>query len=92
MAANLTTQVRSVALVVGAVARGDASQMVTTEAHGEMLVMKTSVNETVLRLSALRNEVVDRLASPLVGPGEQGKVRDHQQDAWTVRVLRLRPT
>ncbi|KAI0704670.1 hypothetical protein C8Q76DRAFT_179902 [Earliella scabrosa] len=84
MAANLTTQVRSVALVVGAVASGDASQTVTVEAHGEMLAMKTSVNETVRRLSALRNEVVDRLAFPMVGPvGEHANVADRQQDAWT---------
>ena len=47
MAANLTTQVRSVALVVGAVARGDASQTVTFEAHGEMLAMKISSSPTV---------------------------------------------
>ena len=92
MAANLTTQVRSVALVVGAVARGDASQTVTVEAHGEMLAMKTSVNETVRRLSALRDEVVDRLAFPMVGPaGKHANVADRQQDAWTVRVLRIRP-
>ena len=92
MAANLTTQVRAVALVVGAVARGDASQTVTVEAHGEMLAVKTSVNETVRRLSALRNEVVDRLAFPMVGPvGEHANVADRQQDAWTVRALRIRP-
>ncbi|KAG9053354.1 hypothetical protein FS842_008318 [Serendipita sp. 407] len=50
LAANLSTQVRSIAIVTTAVARGDLSQMIEVDAKGEILALKNTVNSMVLRL------------------------------------------
>jgi len=42
LAANLTTQVRSIAIVTTAVARGDLSQMIEVDAKGEIQELKVS--------------------------------------------------
>src|SRR6266851_4115262 len=57
MASNLTAQVRSIAQVATAVARGDLSQKITVEASGEILELKTTINRMVDTLSAFADEV-----------------------------------
>ncbi|MFE9427192.1 HAMP domain-containing protein [Kitasatospora sp. NPDC006697] len=57
MANNLTGQVRNIALVITAVARGDLSQKIDVDARGEILELKTSINAMVDQLSAFGDEV-----------------------------------
>jgi HAMP domain-containing protein len=52
MASNLTDQVRNIADVTTAVARGDLSQKITVDVKGEMLQLKNTVNTMVDQLSA----------------------------------------
>ena len=57
LAANLTNQVRSIAKVTKAVAVGDLSQQIEVDAQGEILELKETVNNMVVRLRALAAEV-----------------------------------
>ncbi len=57
MANNLTTQVRNIAEVTTAVAKGDLSQKITVDAKGEMLELKGTINVMVDQLSAFSSEV-----------------------------------
>ncbi len=57
MAGNLTSQVRNIAQVTTAVAKGDLSQKITVEARGELLELKDTVNTMVDQLSAFADEV-----------------------------------
>ncbi|MEV4317321.1 HAMP domain-containing protein [Actinocrispum sp. NPDC049592] len=57
MAENLTTQVRSIATVATAVARGDLTQKITVDARGEILELKNTLNTMVDQLSAFADEV-----------------------------------
>ncbi|HEU5174245.1 MAG TPA: HAMP domain-containing protein [Gemmatimonadaceae bacterium] len=57
MAANLTNQVRNIALVTTAVANGDLSQKITVEARGEILELANTINDMVDRLSRFADEV-----------------------------------
>ncbi|MDB4878258.1 MAG: ATP-binding region ATPase domain protein [Gemmatimonadetes bacterium] len=57
MASNLTSQVRSIAVVTTAVANGDLSQKITVEAKGEVLELKDTINIMVDQLSAFASEV-----------------------------------
>ncbi|KAG0172771.1 hypothetical protein DFQ30_009680 [Apophysomyces sp. BC1015] len=57
MAANLTTQVRSIAQVTKAVAKGDLSKKIDVEARGEILDLKNTVNNMVDQLSVFSTEV-----------------------------------
>src|SRR5918999_3426323 len=57
MANNLTNQVRNIADVTTAVARGDLSRKITVEARGEVLALKQTVNTMVDQLSAFASEV-----------------------------------
>ncbi|GMM28143.1 hypothetical protein DAMA08_008590 [Martiniozyma asiatica (nom. inval.)] len=57
MASNLTTQVRNIANVTTAVARGDLSQKVTANCKGEMLELKSTINTMVDRLTSFVEEV-----------------------------------
>lgn len=57
MASNLTDQVRSISEVTKAVANGDLSRTVDVDVQGEMLELKTTVNQMVSRLSTLAGEV-----------------------------------
>jgi HAMP domain-containing protein/signal transduction histidine kinase/DNA-binding response OmpR family regulator len=57
MANNLTTQVRNIAEVTTAVAKGDLSQKITADAKGEMLELKGTINVMVDQLSAFASEV-----------------------------------
>ena len=57
MCSSLTDQVRSIALVTTAVARGDLTQKIDIEVEGEMLTLKITVNSMVDQLSAFASEV-----------------------------------
>jgi HAMP domain-containing protein/signal transduction histidine kinase/CheY-like chemotaxis protein len=57
MAGNLTDQVRNIAQVTTAVAKGDLSQKITVDARGEILELKNTINTMVDQLSAFADEV-----------------------------------
>ncbi|KAI9435062.1 HAMP TYPE histidine kinase [Lactarius indigo] len=57
LAANLTNQVRNIARVTKAVALGDLSKQIDVDARGEILDLKNTVNQMVVRLRALAAEV-----------------------------------
>src|SRR5437763_449149 len=57
MALNLTAQVRSIAEVTTAVARGDLSKKVTVDVRGEILELKDTINVMVDQLNAFASEV-----------------------------------
>ncbi len=57
MASNLTSQVRSIAQVTTAVAKGDLSQKITVEARGEVAQLKETINTMVDQLSSFADEV-----------------------------------
>ncbi|WP_189133078.1 HAMP domain-containing protein [Wenjunlia tyrosinilytica] len=78
MANNLTSQVRSIAEVTTAVARGDMSKKITVDAKGEILALVTTVNTMVDQLSAFGDEVT-RVAREVGTEGQlggQARVRD----------------
>ena len=70
LAANLTSQVRSIARVTKAVALGDLSKQIEVDARGEILDLKNTVNGMVVRLRALAAEVT-RVTLEV---GSQGKL------------------
>lgn len=70
LAENLTNQVRSIAAVTKAVARGDLSKQIEVDANGEILDLKTTVNGMVLQLRTLASEVT-RVTLEV---GSQGKL------------------
>jgi HAMP domain-containing protein/CheY-like chemotaxis protein/GAF domain-containing protein len=57
LASNLTDQVRNIAEVTTAVARGDLSQKITVDARGEILELKNTVNTMVDQLSSFAAEL-----------------------------------
>jgi CheY-like chemotaxis protein len=57
LAANLTAQVRNIAKVTTAVAKGDLSQKITVDARGEILQLKNTINVMVDQLSSFAAEV-----------------------------------
>jgi HAMP domain-containing protein/CheY-like chemotaxis protein/signal transduction histidine kinase len=57
LAANLTTQVRNIAEVTTAVARGDLSSKITVDVKGEILELKNTINTMVDQLNAFAGEV-----------------------------------
>ncbi|POX36672.1 hybrid sensor histidine kinase/response regulator, partial [Streptomyces sp. Ru73] len=71
MASRLTAQVRDIAVVTTAVARGDLTQQVTVEATGELLELKLTVNTMVDQLRAFADEVT-RVAREVGTEGRLG--------------------
>ncbi|WP_461027212.1 HAMP domain-containing protein, partial [Streptomyces sparsus] len=71
MASRLTAQVRDIALVTTAVAKGDLSRKVTVHVAGEMLELKNTVNTMVDQLSSFQSEVT-RVAREVGTEGELG--------------------
>ncbi|GAA3041754.1 HAMP domain-containing protein [Kitasatospora albolonga] len=71
MANNLTGQVRNIALVITATARGDLSQKIDVDARGEILELKTSINTMVDQLSGFADEVT-RVAREVGTDGRLG--------------------
>src|SRR4051812_1389894 len=57
MAANLTGQVRNIAEVTTAVAKGDLSKKITVDVKGEILALKNTINTMVDQLNAFASEV-----------------------------------
>src|SRR6186713_67182 len=57
MASNLTTQVRGIAKVATAIARGDLSRKITVDVRGEILQLKETINTMVDQLNAFAAEV-----------------------------------
>ncbi|MFC6018788.1 HAMP domain-containing protein [Plantactinospora solaniradicis] len=75
MASNLTAQVRNIASVTTAVAKGDLSQKITVDARGEILELKSTVNTMVDQLSSFADEVT-RVAREV---GTEGKLGGQAQ-------------
>src|SRR5438309_2044367 len=71
MAANLTGQVRNIADVTTAVAKGDLSKKITAEARGEILELKSTINTMVDQLNAFASEV-SRVAREVGSDGKLG--------------------
>src|SRR5207249_1679441 len=57
MAGNLTNQVRNIAEVTTAVAKGDLSTRITVDARGEILQLKNTINTMVDQLNSFASEV-----------------------------------
>ncbi|WP_199922803.1 HAMP domain-containing protein [Streptomyces sp. NRRL S-87] len=85
MAGNLTSQVRQIAQVTTAVARGDLSQKIDVDARGEILELKNTINTMVDQLSAFAEQVTrvardvgteGRLGGQAQVPGVAGVWRD----------------
>ena len=70
LAGNLTTQVRNIAEVTTAVARGDLSRKITVDVKGEILELKLTINTMVDQLNAFAAEVT-RVAREV---GTEGKL------------------
>src|ERR1700731_1274428 len=70
LASNLTNQVRNIAKVTTAVAKGDLSQKITVDAQGEILALKNTINTMVDQLNSFAAEVT-RVAKEV---GTEGKL------------------
>ena len=86
MAGNLTTQVRDIAQVATAVAKGDLSQKIDVDARGEILELKNTINTMVDQLSAFADEVT-RVAREVGTDGRLGGQADVQGVKGTWRDL-----
>ena len=75
MASNLTAQVRNIAEVTTAVARGDLSRKITVDVKGEILELKNTINTMVDQLNAFASEVT-RVAREV---GTEGKLGGQAQ-------------
>jgi HAMP domain-containing protein/CheY-like chemotaxis protein len=86
LAANLTTQVRNIAEVTTAVARGDLSRKITVDAKGEILELKNTINTMVDQLNAFAGEVT-RVAREVGTEGKLGGQAQVQGVAGTWKDL-----
>src|SRR5258708_34581290 len=93
MAANLTSQVRSVASVVNAVAHGDLTRKLTVEAKGEVAALAETINGMIDTLAIFADQVTNvarevgsegKLGGQARVPGAAGTRRDR-----TANVNRL---
>ena len=85
MATNLTAQVRNIAAVTTAVARGDLSRKITVDVKGEILELKETINTMVDQLNGFSSEVTrvarevgteGKLGGQAVVPGVAGTWKD----------------
>ena len=85
MASNLTAQVRNIAEVATAIARGDLSRKITVNVSGEILLLKDTINTMVDQLNAFASEVTrvawevgtdGRLGGQAKVPGVAGTWKD----------------
>jgi HAMP domain-containing protein/signal transduction histidine kinase/CheY-like chemotaxis protein len=90
MASNLTSQVRNIAEVTTAVAKGDLSRKITVDARGEILALKNTVNTMVDQLNGFASEVTrvarevgtdGKLGGQAVVPGAAGTWKDLTDNA-----------
>ena len=75
LAANLTNQVRNIANVTTAVAKGDLSKKITVDAKGEILELKNTINRMVEQLRSFASEVT-RVAREVGTDGKLGGQAD----------------
>jgi len=86
MASNLTDQVRNIAEVSTAVARGDLSKKITVDVRGEILELKVTINTMVDQLNAFASEVT-RVAKEVGTEGKLGGQAEVKGVAGTWRDL-----
>src|SRR6202011_3217421 len=86
LAANLTTQVRNIAEVTTAVARGDLSRKITVDVKGEILELKNTINTMVDQLNAFASEVT-RVAREVGTEGSLGGQAEVPGAAGTWKAL-----
>jgi len=86
MAGNLTSQVRNIAQVTTAVAKGDLSTKITVDARGEILELKNTINTMVDQLNAFASEVT-RVAREVGTEGKLGGQADVRGVAGTWKDL-----
>src|SRR3989442_10526214 len=75
MASNLTGQVRNIADVATAIARGDLSRKITVDVQGEILELKVTINTMVDQLNGFASEVT-RVAREVGTEGRLGGQAD----------------
>src|SRR6202041_1790589 len=75
LAGNLTSQVRNIAKVTTAVAKGDLSQKITVDAKGEIFELKNTINVMVDQLNSFAAEVT-RVAKEVGTEGKLGGQAD----------------
>src|SRR5436190_1470477 len=73
MCGNLTAQVRNIAEVTTAVARGDLSRKITVDVRGEILELKDTINTMVDQLNAFASEVTRVAREVGIGGGPGGQ-------------------
>ena len=88
MAGNLTGQVRNIAEVTTAVARGDLSRKITVDVKGEILELKNTINTMVDQLNAFAGEVT-RVAREV---GTEGKLGGQAQVPGVAAPGKISPT
>jgi CheY-like chemotaxis protein/HAMP domain-containing protein len=86
LAGNLTGQIRNIALVTTAVAKGDLSQKITVEVRGEILELKNITNAMVDSLRVFADEVT-RVAKEVGTEGKLGGQAEVPGAAGTWRAL-----
>ena len=86
MASNLTNQVRNIAEVTTAVAKGDLSRKITVDVRGEILELKNTINTMVDQLSSFASEVT-RVAREVGTEGKLGGQADVRGVAGTWKDL-----
>ncbi len=86
MAGNLTAQVRNIADVTTAVAKGDLSRKITVDVRGEILELKDTINTMVDQLSTFASEVT-RVAREVGTEGKLGGQADVKGVAGTWKDL-----
>jgi len=86
LAGNLTSQVRNIAEVTTAVARGDLSKKITVDVRGEILELKVTINTMVDQLNAFASEVT-RVAKEVGTEGKLGGQAEVKGVAGTWRDL-----
>ena len=86
MASNLTDQVRNIAEVATAVAKGDLTQKITVDARGEILELKNTLNTMVDQLSTFADEVT-RVAREVGTEGRLGGQAEVEGVSGTWRGL-----
>jgi HAMP domain-containing protein len=86
MASNLTAQVRNIAEVTTAVAKGDLSRKITVDVKGEILELKNTINTMVDQLNSFGSEVT-RVAREVGSEGKLGGQADVQGVGGTWKDL-----
>src|SRR5229473_1599097 len=89
MASNLTAQVRNIAQVTTAVAKGDLSTKITVDARGEILELKNTINIMVDQLNSFASEVT-RVAREVGTDGKLGAEEYYQHHGGPAQCVRGR--